>query len=79
MTRNPAFSRPQKEVIDVLAHIMAAGEISRNVEGMEGFFNDYLKKGLTPSQQAIWKALQDRTHQVKKDLCKMLKEEQDSA
>jgi hypothetical protein len=74
---NSSFSRPQQQIIDVLAHIMAAGEIARNVEGMEGFFDEYLKKGLTPSQQAIWKALQDRSRQVKKDLCQMLKEERE--
>jgi hypothetical protein len=73
------LSRPQQQIVDVLAHIMAAGEIARKVEGMEGFFDDFLKKGLTPSQQAIWKALQERSHQVKNDLCKALKEEQSRA
>jgi hypothetical protein len=81
MTRKkqPALSGPQREVIDVLAHILAASEIARNVEGMEGFFESYLKDGLTPRQQDIWKVLQDRTRQVKKDICAMLKEEQSRA
>lgn len=73
------LSRPQQEVIDVLAHVMAAGDIARNVEGMEGFFESYLKDGLTPRQQDIWKVLQGRARQVKKDICMILKEEQSRA
>jgi hypothetical protein len=66
-----ALSGPQREVIDVLAHILAASEISR-IEGFSDFFERYVQETLTLDQKEIWRALLDRTKQVKGDIADML-------
>ena len=69
------LTRPQQEIVEVLAHIMAASQIATNVEGMSNFLDYYLKNALTPRQQAIYQALKDRSIQVKSDIADMLEKE----
>lgn len=69
------LSGPQKEVVDVLAHIMAASQIASNVEGMSNFLDYYIKNTLTDKQRAIYKELQDRSFRVKQDIADMLAKE----
>lgn len=69
------LSGPQKEVVDVLAHIMAASQIASNVEGMSNFLDYYIKNTLTDKQRAIYKELQDRSFRVKQDIADMLEKE----
>jgi hypothetical protein len=71
------LTRPQQEIVDVFAHVMAASQIAANVEGMSNFLDYYLKNALTPRQQAIYQALKDRSIQVRSDIADML--EKDSA
>jgi hypothetical protein len=76
MARNQkaGLSAPQREVIDVLAHILAASEISK-IEGFGDFFNRYVQETLTLKQKAIWRELMARTKQVKGDIADMLEAE----
>jgi|GEM_PF-703688 len=79
MTRKVTLSAPQKEIIDVFAHVMVASDIDKNVEGMAGFLDSYLKETMTPKQQAIWQALLNRSTQVRKDMLKELTQEKSGA
>lgn len=69
------LSGPQKEIVEVLAHIMAASQIASNVEGMSNFLNYYIANALTDRQRAIYKELQDRSISVKQDIANMLEKE----
>lgn len=69
------LSGPQQEIVEVLAHIMAASHIASNVDGMLGFFEDYIEKYLTDRQRAIYQELKDRSVQVRRDIADMLEEE----
>jgi hypothetical protein len=70
------LSKPQQEIVDVLAHIMAASHITASCEGMSDFLDYYLKKALTDRQRAIYQALKDRSVQVRRDIAAMLEKEQ---
>lgn len=69
------LTRPQQEIVDVLAHVMAASSIASNVEGMSNFLDYYLKNALTPRQLAIYQELKDRSIQVRHDIADMLEKE----
>jgi|LakWasMet16_LOW5_FD_contig_21_1197257_length_1202_multi_6_in_0_out_0_3 hypothetical protein len=69
------LSAPQREIIEVIAHIAVMGELDKNVEGMSGVLERYINKTLTSKQRAIYQALQDRIVTVRKDLLRMTKEE----
>lgn len=69
------LSGPQREIIEVIAHIAVMGEIDKNVEGMSGVLDGYINKTLTSKQRAIYQALQDRIVTVKKDMVRLSKEE----
>lgn len=69
------LSGPQKEIVDVLAHIMAANHIASNVDGMLGFFDDYIENYLTDRQRAIFDELRDRSIRVRRDIADMLEKE----
>lgn len=73
------LSGPQREIIDVIAHIAVMGEIDKNVEGMSGVLDRYINKTLTNRQRAIYIALQDRITLAKKDMSKMAKEDRTDA
>lgn len=67
----------EREVINVMAHVMMALELDRNVEGMAGFAKFYLD-GLTPKQRHIWESFKKRLPEVKKDMAKLLKDGMES-
>jgi hypothetical protein len=69
------LSGPQKEIVEVLAHIMAANHIASNVDGMLGFFEDYIENYLTDRQRAIYDELKDRSIRVRRDIADMLEKE----
>lgn len=69
------LSGPQKEIVEVLAHIMAANHIASNVDGMLGFFDEYIDKYLTDRQRAIYEELRERSIRVRNDIADMLEEE----
>lgn len=73
------LSGPQKEIIDVIAHVCVMSDIATNVEGMSGVFDHYLNKTMTSKQRLIYRALQDRIIAVKKDMLRMAKEDKDRA
>jgi hypothetical protein len=60
-----------QEVIDLIAHISIVSEINRNVEGMKGSLDHYLKS-LTPRQRAIWEHVQNTTQRVRKDILALM-------
>lgn len=68
------LSGRQKEIIDVLGHIMAVSDISANVEGMSGFLDSYIKN-MTDRQRAIYQELKDCSYRAKRDLADALKKE----
>jgi len=74
MARGYKPSRPAEEVLTVLAHVHAAAEISKNVEGCSGFFDFYLANALTDRQRAIWHTFKKTCVKTKADIAKMLKE-----
>jgi hypothetical protein len=69
------LSKPQKEIVEVLAHIMAANHIASNVDGMLGFFEYYIENYLTDRQRAIYDELKDRSIRVRRDIADMLEKE----
>ena len=68
------LSGPQKEIIDVLGHIMAVSDISANVEGMQGYLDSYIKNTLTDRQRAIYQELNDCARRAQLDLANALKD-----
>lgn len=76
---NIKLSGPQKEIIEVIAHIAVMGEIDKNVEGMSGVLDGYINKTLTSKQRAIYQALQARIVTVKKDMVRLYKEDMANA
>lgn len=73
------LSGPQKEIIDILAHVVIMSGIDKNVEGAQGILDRYLKDSLTPRQRAIYQEFQDHTRKVNKKLVAMLKKDKDRA
>ena len=69
------LSGPQQEIVEVLAHIMAANHIASNVDGMLGFFDDYIENYLTARQRAIYDKLKDRSISVRREIADMLEKE----
>lgn len=69
------LSGPQKEIVEVLAHIMAASHIASNVEGMSHFLDYYIENTLTDRQRAIYGELKDRSIRVRRDIADMLENE----
>ena len=72
------LSGPQKEIVEVLAHIMAASHIASSVEGMSDFLNYYIENALTDRQRAIYGELKDRSISVRCDIADMLEKEDDN-
>jgi len=79
MARGYKPSRPAEEVLTVLAHVHAAAEISKNVEGCSGFFDFYLANALTDRQLAIWKTFQQTCDRTRADIVKLLEKEKKNA
>lgn len=73
------LSGPQKEIIDILAHVVIMSSIDKNVEGAQGILDRYLKDYLTDRQRAIYQAFQDHTKKVNKKLVAMFEKEKDKA
>jgi hypothetical protein len=69
------LSGPQREIIDVIAHVAVMGELDKNVEGMSGVLDKYINETMTTKERLIYRALQDRIIVVKKDTLRMAKEE----
>jgi hypothetical protein len=69
------LSGPQKEIVDVLAHIMAASHIASNIDGMSNFLNYYIENGLSDRQRAIYSESNDRSIRVRQDIADMLEKE----
>lgn len=67
----------QKEVIDVLAHILVMAELEKNVPGTKGMFQSYIDKTLTVRQKGIYDALQSRCKAVRKDIAKLMKQDEE--
>jgi hypothetical protein len=60
-----------QEVMDLIAHISIASEIDRNVEGMKGSLDHYLKS-LTPRQRVMWRHFQNTAKRVREDVLKLM-------
>ncbi|WP_322521167.1 hypothetical protein SR882_10360 [Guyparkeria halophila] len=73
------LSKPQEEVVDALAHVYVAEDIDRNVAGLNGFFDHYQRKTMTPTQRHIWERFQERVHEVRRDMLRLMKEEDDAS
>ncbi len=69
------LSNPQMDVVDTIAHIFVASEMSRNVKGMEKFEEEFLEKGLTPKQKQIWNTLNSHIQGVRRDMVNALAKE----
>lgn len=69
------LSGPQKEIVEVLAHIMAASKIAAADESMRGFFDDYIRNTLTDRQRAIYGEMKNRSIQICLEIADMLEKE----
>lgn len=69
-----ALTKSQTEIIDTLAHINVALDISRNVEGFGDFFQHYIDNAMTDKQRQIWRCFQSRIPEIKQDFARQLKE-----
>jgi len=72
------LSRPQEEIIDLLAHIAAVSEIEGHFPELKGLLDTYKSK-LTPKQLAIWKHFQSHCVKVRHNLVKEMEKELDNA
>jgi len=72
------LSRPQEEIIDLLAHFAAISEIEGADPRLNGMFNDY-KASLPAKQQAIWKHFKERCLTVRNNLAEEMAKEINSA
>ncbi|TVO70890.1 hypothetical protein FHP88_15665 [Sedimenticola selenatireducens] len=69
------LSRPQKEVLEAIAHFQIVAELSANVDGMEKFREFYRERVITRKQNQIFEEYKRTVVAVKKRLTEMLKEE----
>lgn len=70
------LSKPQQEILNVLAHIVVSQGIEQNVSGMEGFFKTYTKT-LNARQRGIYQAFEDQIKLVRKDTPKLIDADKD--
>jgi D-alanyl-D-alanine dipeptidase len=61
-----------QEAMELIAHITIASDFDRNIEGMKGSLDCFLKK-LTPRQRAMWEHFQKTAKRVREDLMAMMK------
>ncbi|MEX0732855.1 MAG: hypothetical protein WED00_05740 [Aquisalimonadaceae bacterium] len=71
--------RQHRYVLDTLAHIYVVDDMAKNMTGLAGFSDHYLKHVLTPHQQRLWQAFVDRIPEIRKDMLRLLEEERDGA
>lgn len=68
------ISQAQQAAISVIAHLIWASQIQRNVQGMAGFEQHWLKKQ-TPHDRALVEFFQAELKRIPGDMAKMMEEE----
>jgi len=72
------LSKPQEEIIDVLAHIIIMHGIDKNVPNAQGILDSYLNQ-LPARSQAIFEHFQSHCTTVKQTLVKMMEKDSGNA
>lgn len=57
----------ERTTIDNLANLLVIWDTAKNVEGLAGMFDHFMKNGATPEQRRQWKALHARIQEIRRD------------
>jgi len=65
----------EKSTVDNLAHCFVMADMAKNVSGMEGAFDYFMKNGATADQLRLFKAFQERANEIRHGMAELLEKD----
>lgn len=68
-------TKEQAEIFNVLAHVLIMSNIDKNVQGLQGVFDQYFNNSLTDRERGIYSEFQSHVKETRKELLEMFKQD----